>query len=162
MAQSANLELDLTPLLALKKSTKAKGALLKAVRAAAKVVQPAVKARVRRASGLAKQSIGTKSAKGRKIVAFSLVGARTKVQKRVKRKGSYGSVLAQPARYLHILEKGAKAHSIKRGGRGKAAKHPGARPKPFLAPAFAATVNQAIEAARGVIEAEVAKALAKG
>lgn len=169
---------DLSPLLAVKSEAARRSITLKAVKAAAKVIQPAAKARApRRATkggGGLKQSIGIKAVPGRKgkSTALCVIGARLKVVKMVM--PPRGRKLAKhvPGYIAHIVEGGAAAHAITRGssrGRGKPGRatghpinHPGATPKPFLGPAWAATRAAALDAARQTLAAEIAKKLAKG
>lgn len=114
-------------------------------------MQQAAKARAPKRSGALKQSIGIKSQKGTrgKTAALAIVGARVKVQKAVKPLRGKKKVIARPAKYAHLVEKGTKAH----------AGHPGTKPRPFLRPAFDAVKTQALAAAAKVIAAEIQKVI---
>jgi HK97 gp10 family phage protein len=151
----AGLSLDLAPLKSLATAAKQRAVTLKGVRAAAKIVQAAVKARApkRKRSGALKQSIGQKSAKGKRgrTLAYAVVGARTKVVKSVPVGKGGRTITAKPAKYAHLVERGTKPH----GG------HPGAKPKPFLVPGLRATQAQASSAAMKAMADEVQKSLAK-
>lgn len=147
--------LDLAGLAGLKSAAQARSVTLKGVRAAAKVVQAAAKARApkRKRSGALKQSMGMKAAKGKrgKTLAYAVVGARTKVVKMVPVGKSGRLVKAVPSKYAHLVERGTKPH----GG------HPGARPKPFLKPALDSTKDQAAAAGMKAVAAELEKIMAK-
>ena len=151
----AGFDLDLSPLKALAKDSQKRAVTLKGVRAAAKVVQSAVKARApkRDRSGALKQSIGQKSAKGKKgkTLAYAVIGARKKVAKMVPVGRSGRKVKAVPSKYAHLVEKGTKPHG----------NHPGSAPKPFLRPGFESVKKQAGEAALRVMADEIQKSLAK-
>jgi hypothetical protein len=171
------LTLDLTPLLAIKSEAQRRSITLKAVKAAAKIIAPAAKARaprqnVRGGGGL-RQAIGIKAIPGRKgkSTALCVVGARMRVVKMIRPPRGTKLVKQIPGAIAHLVEKGTAAHSISRGasrGRGNPRKatshpinHPGARPHPFLAPAWAASHAAALDAARKVLAEEIQKRLAK-
>lgn len=173
----AALELDLTGFEILKTASRQRAATMKAVKAAAKIVQPAAKSRAPRrkakGGGGLRQSIGIKAEKGRrgKSLAVAVIGARKKVMKMVRPPRGRKLVKSVPAYYAHLVERGTAAHSIGigssrgRGNLGKATKHkvnhPGSRAQPFLGPAWAATSKEAIAAANAVMGAEIQKAIAK-
>lgn len=145
----------------------------KAVRAGAKLVQQAAKARApkRKRSGALKRSIGIKAAKGRKgkTLAYAVVGARRKVITRYKGRKTV------PANYAHLVEKGTKPHSLLKRAKGALAKlkrlaqvkagvgrqHPGAKAKPFLRPALESQRQAAYSVMLRTLAAEVEKELAK-
>lgn len=133
---------------AIEKTAKKRAITMKAVKAGAKIVQAAAKARAPKRSGALKQSIGIKAKKGSrgKTLAFAVVGARTKVAKQFKGK------TIKPAKYAHLVEKGTKPH----GG------HPGAKPKPFLKPALESQKAAVGKAILATLAAEIEKATAKG
>jgi HK97 gp10 family phage protein len=172
----AQLTLDLSPLHALRSASKAKTVTLKAVRKAAQIVTKAAKQRApkRKGSGALRASMGQKAAKGKKgaTLAFAVVGARKSVVRMVKPERGTKPIKAVPAYYAHLVEDGTRPHPLKKGsklarrGKGgdppKDVRHPGARPRPFLKPAWAAAGPEAVAAAQQVIGAEVAKILAKG
>jgi len=60
-----------------------------------------------------------------------------------------------PRNYAHMVEFGTRAHYLGAGGK----QHPGARPKPFLRPAFESKIDAAKARFAEVIQAEFAKAL---
>ncbi len=166
--------LDLSGLDAVKSTAKKRTISLKAVKAGAKLVQAAAKAKAPRRKvdgGGLQQSIGIKPAKGTrgKTLAFCVVGPRLKVVRQVRQgRKTYKYV---PANIAHIVERGAKPHSIKRGSalgrRGKkdtgqgTHTHPGAKPHPWLAPAWEEQKNKAGEVAAQVLAAETQKAIEK-
>lgn len=145
--QREGLQLDLSGLTALKNPTQMKNVTLKGVKAGAKLVQEAEKARAPKQSGALKQAIGIKSQKGTrgKTAAYAIIGARVKVRKQVRRGRSKKKTLAVPAKYLHLVDQGTK---YIRGRR-------------FAQAAFGATKQQAIAAAGKVIGAEVQRLVAK-
>ncbi len=175
--QRARLEFDLSGIEEIKSLAKRRAITLKAVKAGAKPVAAAVKARAprRKGSGALKQSIGIKAKGGKKnrtkTAAYAVIGPRRKVVKFVKNKGRKSTIKAVPANYAHVVEKGTRPHSIKKGtGFRKVGKHaapgspgihPGAKAKPFLAPAWRSTKSQALEAARQVFATELKAAIAK-
>lgn len=161
MSIKGKLDLNLSGLNAVKSAARSRSITLKSVKAGAKVIAPAVKAGAQRRSGALKQSIGIKTAKGRrtKTAAYAVVGARTKVRKMVKRSRRGAKVLAVPAFYAHLVEGGTKAHARPNLETGTAGHHPGSRPKPFLKPAFDANKGKALDAAREAAADEIAKAI---
>jgi HK97 gp10 family phage protein len=146
---------------------------LKGAKAAANLVAPRARAAAprRKGSGALRQSIGVKAEAGKKRTgAIAVVGARKKVVKTVPR--GKKTVKAVPAFYAHLVEKGTKAHSLGKGaklgrkgkptvGQDAGKKHPGAKPEPFLGPAWEAVKDQAGAAATAAIGAEVQKEIAK-
>ena len=151
--QRAGFALDLSGLAALKTAAQQRAVTLKGVKAGAKLVQAAAKARAPKRSGALKQSLGIKSKKGTrgKTLAFAIVGARTKVRKMVKPARGTKKVLAVPAKYSHLVEKGTKPH----GG------HPGAKPNPFLRPGFDQVKGQAAAAGMQAMSVEIQRLIAK-
>lgn len=157
---------------------KQRGVTMKGVKAGAKIVQKAAKKAAPRrkkvrgfaldtGSGALRQSLGFKAAKGRrgKTLAYAVIGARKKVRKTVRVGGR--TIIAVPAFYAHLVEKGTRPHSLGKGAklarRGKAAanvvgkQHPGARPQPFLGPAY--RQNQGVIA--NAMTAEMGEAVRK-
>lgn len=177
MADRVRLALDLSPLDALRKFSQQKAATLKAVRAGGKILQQAVKVRapkrVTKGGGGLKQSIGLKAAPGKRgrSLALAVVGARKKVVKLVVPPRGKTPRKSVPAYYAHLVEKGTAPHAIQKGSRRVARRgnsatshpiqHPGARPNPFLAPAWHAAQREAIEAMSRVLAEAVAAILAK-
>jgi HK97 gp10 family phage protein len=170
---------DLSPLRAIQSAAKSRAITLKAVKAAAKIVQPAAKSRAPRrkakGGGGLRQSIGIKTVKGThgKTVALAVIGARKKVVRYVV--GAYGGKPQKhvPAYIAHMVEDGTRAHAITKGsrlarsgktsgatGQGKV-NHPGSKPNPFLRSAWAAVRQQAIAAGQAVLLAEVQKYMQK-
>lgn len=143
------IEVDTSGLRQLSSVSKQRGVTLKGARAGAKVVQRAGKSAApkRRGSGALKQSLGVKAAKGKrgKTLAYAVVGPRKKFRKTVTVGGR--TTTAVPAFYAHLVEKGIRPHSLKKGsllarrnkkavGQGVGRQHPGAKPRPFLGPAY--------------------------
>lgn len=167
------IDADISGIEKLDKAIAQRRATLKAIRAGAKIVQRSAKSAVARQSGALRQSLGIKGAKGKrgKTIAYAVIGPRKKVRKLVKRKGSRRPVLAVPAYYAHLVERGTRPHAIGKGSklarRGKAgsaggAQHPGTRARPFIGPAYTSnrpSIARAIQDALAVeIEKEIAKA----
>lgn len=136
-------------------------ATLKAVKGGAKLVASAAKARAPRRPGRGggglKQAMGIKPVKGTrgKTLAYAVIGARKKVVKQVPVGKSGRTRKHAPAYIAHIVEGGAKAHALN-GGR-----HPGAKAKPFLGPAFDATKARAIEESGRILGMETQKLIDK-
>jgi HK97 gp10 family phage protein len=168
---------DLSGLESVASAAKTRGMALKAVKAGAKLIVAAAKARAprRKRSGALKQSLGIKPAKGTrgKTAAYAVIGPRKKTVKFVPVGRGGRTVKAVPAFYAHLVEGGTKPHALAKGSRlargkrsavvksGAGGRHPGARAKPFLRPAFDSTVERAIAAAEAALAAELAKVLAK-
>lgn len=166
------IEADVSGIAALASAAKERAVTLKAVKAGAKIVAAAAKANAPRRKGKGggglKQSIGVKAVKGTrgKTLALAVIGPRKKVVRDIPR--GKKTVRSVPAFYAHLVEKGTAPHSTTKGAKRKKAgpgRHPGTKPKPFLAPAFEtnkAAVAAAVEKelAAGV-EKELAKAAAK-
>lgn len=167
---------DTTGIAEVAKLGQARSATLKAVKAGAKLIQGAAKARApkRKGSGALRQSLGIKSVKGSKgrTLSFAVIGPRKKVAKMVPVGRGGRKVRAVPAYYAHLVEGGTKPHRLSKGAkvarRGKAASgqdagalHPGAKPQPFLGPAFDATKDRAKEEAQRVLAGEVDKIVQK-
>lgn len=172
----ATVAVDTKGLGAVAKITQQKTITLKAVRAGAKIVAKAAKARAprRKRSGALKLSIGTKAAKGKRgrTTAYAVIGARKKVSKVVPVGRGGRMVKAVPAYYAHLVEGGTRPHRLKRGarlarrtqaarGQGAGGQHPGAKAKPFLGPAFDATKDRAMAEAQRVLGEETRKLIAK-
>lgn len=157
--RQVGLNLDLSGLAAIESLSKQRGISLKSVKAGAKVIQSAAKARApkRKGSGALRQSIGIKGVKGTKgkTLAYAVIGARTKVSKMVRTGRGNKLVKAVPAKYAHLVEKGTRPR----------AGHPGSKPKPFLRPAFDSNKSRALDAAAEVfgreLQAEIEKQSAR-
>lgn len=127
---TTKLKLDLSRLSALK-SNISRNITKKALRAGTKIVLQAVRQAVPVVSGALKKSLASKvDAKKGELVAFGIVGPRSKFVKVVR------GVAKKPSRYSHFLESGR-------------------HPRPFLRPAWAATHQRAIEAMQTVLESEI-------
>jgi HK97 gp10 family phage protein len=165
---------DTSGLKALSSAAKKRTVTQRAVKAGAKIVQRAAKAAApkRKGSGALKQSVGIKAAKGRrgKTLAYAVVGPRKKVRKTVRVGGR--TVTAVPAFYAHLVEKGTRPHSLTKGaklarrgraaaGQGRVPQHPGARPNPFLGPAFTRNRGPVAAEVKRVMAAEVEKEVKK-
>lgn len=119
--------------------TKKRTITLKAVKAGGKIVQAAAKQKAPRRKGIGgglRQSIGLKPVKGKKgrTLAYCVVGPRHKVVRMVKR--GRKTYKHRPSKIAHIVEKGSQPHTLRKGKSGGVVRHPGAKPKPWLAPAF--------------------------
>jgi len=68
---------------------------------------------------------------------------------------------AYPRNYAHLVEYGTRAHFLGSGANPGAKMHPGARPKPFLRPAWDAKRDAAIARCREVVLADIEKAVEK-
>ena len=89
----------------------------------------------------------------------------------VTRPGSRTAKLAVPAWYAHLVEFGTRPHSVARGAKLESGKgrrplrqvapfHPGARPKPFLRPAFEAHKGSVLALVRARLREALTKKLA--
>lgn len=171
----AEFDLDLSGLDGLKKASQQRAVTLKGIKAAAKLVQQAAKAGApkRKGSGTLRRSIGTLAKKGSKgkTLAFAVIGPRQKVRKEGVKTPYGGTVTAVPAYYAHLVEKGTRGHSIRAGSKlarrtqsakGQAVvRHPGAKPNPFLKPAYESTRAAAGAAAERAMGEEIQKIIAK-
>lgn len=136
---------------AIEKTAKKRAITQKAVKAGAKLVQQGAKSRAPKRSGALKTSIGIKAGKGTKgkTIAFAVIGARAKVER------TYKGRIAKPSKYAHLVEKGTKAHFVRKR------RHPGAKAKPFLAPALEGQRAAVGRAILDALAAEIQKVLAK-
>lgn len=185
----ATIEVDYTGLRGLVTTTKERSATLKAVKAGARVVQPAMKAAApRRAEGggSLRQAIGIKAVKGTvgQTKALAVLGPRRKVVKFIPRGNR--TVKAVPANYGHLADQGTRPHAVGKGARlGRAGKvatfgrkkgrvvgavaataqagglHPGAKATKFMERAWSANRAAAGRAAVEVMSREIQKAIAK-
>lgn len=155
----------------------------KALDAAAKPIVAAAKAKVPRRFGALKASLGVVHRKYSPVVV-AIIGAKRGFMassrgKKLASKGKY----AEPAFYAHLVEFGTKPHALGEGsirvrrstrtvnGRRQVIElgpgpqhgrmHPGARPKPFLRPAWDANKQNCLGIMRDTIKAEVDKELGK-
>lgn len=146
----------------------------KAVKKGAKLIQSAAKAGAprRKRSGTLRRSIGVKAVKGKGTSAYAAVGARRKVEKMVSVGKRGRKVKTVPSKYAHLVEYGTRPHTLgkdskltRKDGSGEekqhGKRHPGAKAKPFLRPAFEATKDRAIEVAKEAMAEGVKEALAK-
>ncbi|MFN0133425.1 MAG: HK97-gp10 family putative phage morphogenesis protein [Phycisphaerales bacterium] len=100
----------------------------------------------------------TVTAKGR------LKAVSKKVQKERKRRSIKGEIY--PRNYAHLVEYGTRPHHVGKGSKlskGKASGllHPGARPRPYMRPAYDAKSAEARQLVERVVKAEFVKELAK-
>jgi HK97 gp10 family phage protein len=148
---------------------------LKAVKAGAKVMKPAITAAApkrtgsRVPGGSLKRSMGVKAVKGRKgrTGALAIAGPRTAYERDVRGRK------VKPAQYAHLVEFGTRPHANAKGaklvrkGKGGAdvgqggKKHPGAKARPFVGPASDANAEQAQDAIIATLAAETQKAIEK-
>lgn len=81
-----------------------------------------------------------------------------KIRTTVKKYRAIGYVQAT-APHAHLVEFGTKPHSMKRKEKGsffrKRRQHPGARPKPYLRPAFDSKKEQAVARARDILRQSI-------
>lgn len=158
MALAAEVFTEWAGLERVERTAKKRQITKKAVKAGAKLVQQAAKARAprRKGSGALRRSLGIKAEKGRggKTLAYAVVGARRKVATRYKGRATV------PANYAHLVERGTRPHAIPVGAGGAARRHPGAKPKPFLRPALQGQRAAAYAIMLKTMAAEVAKVLA--
>lgn len=136
-----------------------RGITLKGVRAGIKILLPVAKAGApkRPGSGALKQAQGTKAVRGRKgkTGSYAIQGAKTKVQKTVKVKGTNKPRIAIPAKYDHLVQGGTKPHMV-----GKR-KHPGAKPNPYRKRAYEATKSEIGDVVAKTMAQETQKVIAK-
>ena len=136
----------------------------KAINKGATVILQAAKRNVPRRSRQLQRSLGrkVKSRKGRYAV---VIGSRRGF-KTVDDKGR----AYNPTRVVHLVEKGTKAHSIPRPARGllgrialrrETSPHPGARPQPFLKPAFQQNRGAVMAAMKSQLGKEIEREAAK-
>jgi hypothetical protein len=155
---------DLSGLAAVSSTAKKRTITLKAVKAGAKLVQAAAKAKAPRRKadgGGLQQAIGIKPVKGTRgrTLAYCVVGPRVKVEKQVRQgRKTYKYV---PARTAHIVEGVAKPHDLRRGKGGGVVRHPGAKPRPWLAPGWKEQKARAAAVTAEVLAAETQKAIEK-
>lgn len=169
------VEVDGSGLRQLQSVAKQRSITLKAIKAGAKIVQQEAKSRAPKRTGALKQSLGVKSEKGKKgkTIALAVVGPRKKVRKTYKRGGR--TLIAVPAFYAHLVEKGTQPHPVSKGekipraGRKPGEKpkkkpkgiHPGSKPNPFLGPALASNTGKIQAETIRVLGEEVQKAIEK-
>lgn len=133
------------------------------LRAGANVIAQDAIRRIPEGTGQLKQTVrlSTMRRNGKVTVAVK-AGSRTKVSKKGK--------ISLGAYYAHFVEYGTAPHEIKPKNRKslviagifrELVKHPGARAKPFMRPAFDSQKQAAIEAVRDYIAARLPKEIAK-
>jgi HK97 gp10 family phage protein len=117
-----------------------KAVATKVIRRSAAPIRAEAKAKVPVRTGDLKRSIRTYTSIGR----WSISG---RVESRLP--------------YAHLVELGTKAHyqkrKLKHEKRKRAVKHPGAKPKPFLRPAFDSKKDESIAIARDTLRTEIYK-----
>lgn len=138
-----------------------------ALRAASRPIISAAKAGAVRRTGLLRKSLGVVVRRPRKGSPYAAIGPRRGF------KVLNGKRYSDPAKYGHLVEGGAKRHEItvydrdpnthKLTGTKHKVMHPGAKAKPFLAPALSAAGPQAMVVLRtkfvSIIEKHKAKVL---
>ena len=113
-----------------------------AVRKAAKPMRARAEQLAPEATGLLRLSMAIRTKLYRRTgVAVAVVGARAEAtNKEAKALRAWIGRRVNPANYAHLVEFGTAPHAIKRpGGGGPKIRHPGARPQPFMLPAYTAT-----------------------
>jgi len=142
-------------------------------RAVVRASQPAIataKALVPKRFGLLIEAIGLKSKFYRNTgTAVTVIGARGGDKFTYVRQGQAGESVEKPSKYAHLVEFGTKPHKQKvlpvltSHGivRIKGGMHPGAKPKPFLAPAFESNVQRMINIQGTVLAQGIAKIAAR-
>lgn len=144
--------------------------LRSAMRRAASMVNKSAKAASPQDQGWLRMSLGVAVKVYPGGVVIGVVEPRSGfVRKRGQSKkslSSFGKKLTtqnrRPQNYAHLVERGARAHFIGKGsnvGKGvrKGTMHPGAKPKPFLGPAFRSNQGRIVD----LFGEELDKALAK-
>jgi len=139
---------------------------LAAVRVGARPIWQDAARRAPRQTGILGRSMGARTKKYRRgaEAAIAVIGARTRFRTTV------GGYPRQPAFYAHLVAKGTRPHLLRYlriGGQliRQWWRHPGARPQPFLGPAFEANKTVALRKIRDNlrkgIEREAKKAAAR-
>jgi len=140
----------------------------KALKAAVKPVIAAAKARVPKRYGALRQSIGSIEKKYPSNVVVTVVGPRRGHKSKLRDKLSAKGIKVEPANYAHLVEFGTKPHNIEVTRARMNAfgfisrvkhtiKHSGAKPKPFMRPAWDANKGNMFNIMAKVIEDEVFK-----
>ena len=150
-----------------------------ALRAGAKVFLLEARKRVPVQSGALRRSLRIKTSSRRGVVTATMIAGDSKTNKTVhKKKGGGIKVTYSNAWYAHLVEFGTAAHyvkstkekysSVRIDKNGKPArrqksrvvsgvKHPGAKPQPFMRPAFKAGQRAAVDAVANYIRNRLAK-----
>lgn len=113
-----------------------------AIRKGSSIANKAAKAHIKTlnfedSTGALERSIGIKTGTDKRTGAFAVIGARSGIS-RVDSRG----VTRVPFFYSHLVEGGTQPHAIGN------AQHPGAKPKPFIAPTYdqnAAKIERVIQ-----------------
>lgn len=148
-----------------------------ALQAATKPLLDRARANVPVDQGWLRRSLGRRTQTYRQSgVVMVLVGPRTGWQRNKKtgqrKLTAYGAKLRgktkqRPTQYAHLVEFGTRPHSVARGARLKKKKgrtskpHPGARPRPFLQPAFDALKESMAARLKTELADRIAKELSK-
>lgn len=131
-----------------------KKGLRQALNAAGTPILRAARAGAAHESGTLRRAMAKKTKSYKSGTAAVIIGANRKVT------AIYKGAKRVPFHYIHLVEKGTKSHA-QASNRGQMWQHPGARARPFLAPAYAANKTQAVDIAgrklAEVIEAEAKK-----
>jgi HK97 gp10 family phage protein len=141
---------ELSKLLKLLPGRVQKKVLRKAIVAASSPIVKQARANAPVRFGFLKRSVGRKVKTYRTGNVVAVIGAK---------RGS-GNSRHEPANYSHLVERGTRPHQISKGAvidkvltAGKP--HPGAKPKPFLKPAFDANVQSSTKIAGNVLAAGI-------
>ena len=125
-------------------------------------------------AGVPEDSKALKKALGRRVKMYQsavvgVIGARrdakgkpAKYRRTVRRKGATKDTVADPAKYILLVERGTRPHAVgkgdsltRRGKRQAGRKHPGAKANPFMMRAWLATEQEAKQVVMGRVAAEV-------
>lgn len=152
----------------------------RALYAGVKIIRDSARARVSVRSGALKKSIVAETRQvGPKVRGVSAqhvgvvtiakkaftINPKSKKARGVKReKGQiapYKRGQVYPRLYAHLVEFGSRPHSVAPKGSKMVLPHPGARPKPFMRPAFDESIGAAQAAVLRTLQLEAAKIAAK-
>lgn len=158
MPVGVKIAVDTSGLAAVSKESRQRTITLKAVRAGARILRDAARARAPRrvGSGALRHAQGIKAAKGRrgKTLSYAAQGAKIGVQKAVTTPGRRTPQTVVPALYDHLVQGGTKPHAVR--GRGQ---HPGARPNPYRRDAYESKKAEIGQAMRDTMAAELRKVI---
>ena len=106
------------------------------------------------AKALAVKSITYRHGEQAVAVIGARRGAKLKSMAKIRSAGGAKIKAAEPSNYAHLVEFGTRAHPISAKGEGflsflgvvtKAVMHPGAKPRPFLGPAYTSSISRAFK-----------------
>lgn len=130
------------------------GALKKAIVAQTRSLNPALK-------GRSAQHVGVVTIE-KKAFTINPKTGRARVAKREKgQRSPYKRGQIYPRNYAHMVEFGTRPHSVAPKGSSVRDPHPGARPKPFMRPAFDESIGAAQAVVLRTLQVEAAKIAAK-